>query len=86
MSTISGFSLTKLEILLLRIRVVIYSNKLNYELFIYLVGLQVLDEIHRQPLSLSLPIVSLPASESIVDSLPVKNHKRTHTTDDDEEQ
>ncbi|KAL8094652.1 hypothetical protein AgCh_036256 [Apium graveolens] len=47
---------------------------------------EVLDEIHRQPLSLSLPIVSLPASESIVDSLPVKNHKRTQITDDDEEQ
>ncbi|KAK1389438.1 E3 ubiquitin-protein ligase RLIM-like [Heracleum sosnowskyi] len=47
---------------------------------------EVLDEIHRQPLSLSLPIVSLPASESIVDSLPSKNHRKTHTTDDDEEQ
>lgn len=47
---------------------------------------EVLDEIHRQPLSLSLPIVSLPASESIVNSLPLKNHRKTHTTDDDEEQ
>uniref|UniRef100_A0A161ZUT0 RING-type domain-containing protein n=1 Tax=Daucus carota subsp. sativus TaxID=79200 RepID=A0A161ZUT0_DAUCS len=47
---------------------------------------EVLDEIHRQPLSLSLPIVSLPASESIVDSLPVKNHRKTQKTDDDDDE
>jgi len=33
-----------------------------------------LDEIHRQPVSLSLSVVSLPAPESVVNSLPVKNH------------
>ncbi|KAK2970691.1 hypothetical protein RJ640_023896 [Escallonia rubra] len=32
-----------------------------------------LDEIHRQPLSLSV-VLSLPAPESVVDSLPLKNH------------
>lgn len=34
--------------------------------------MQVLDEIHRQPMSLSLSMVSVPAPESVVDSLPVK--------------
>lgn len=38
--------------------------------------LQVLDEIHRQPGSLSLSMVSLPAPESIVDSFPLKSHKK----------
>ncbi|XP_038700297.1 uncharacterized protein LOC119997391 isoform X2 [Tripterygium wilfordii] len=37
---------------------------------------EVLDEIHRQPLSLSLSMVSLPAPESVVDSFPLKNHKK----------
>ncbi|XP_044464491.1 E3 ubiquitin-protein ligase RLIM-like [Mangifera indica] len=37
---------------------------------------EVLDEIHRQPVSLSLSMVSLPAPESVVDSLPLKNHKK----------
>ncbi|KAK3019244.1 hypothetical protein RJ639_005279, partial [Escallonia herrerae] len=32
-----------------------------------------LDEIHHQPLSLSF-VLSLPAPESVVDSLPLKNH------------
>ncbi|KAK3027804.1 hypothetical protein RJ639_041972 [Escallonia herrerae] len=32
-----------------------------------------LDDIHRQPLSLSF-VLSLPAPESVVDSLPLKNH------------
>lgn len=38
--------------------------------------LQVLDEIHRQPVSLSLSMVSLPAPESIVNSLPAKSYKK----------
>lgn len=37
---------------------------------------EVLDEIHRQPGSLSLSMVSLPAPESIVDSFPLKSHKK----------
>ncbi|KAG4378794.1 hypothetical protein AAZX31_17G102500 [Glycine max] len=37
---------------------------------------EVLDEIHRQPGSLSLSMVSLPAPESVVDSLPLKSHKK----------
>lgn len=38
--------------------------------------MQVLDEIHRQPVSLSLSMVSLPAPESVVDSFPIKSHKK----------
>lgn len=34
--------------------------------------IQVLDQIHQQPMSVSLSIVSRPASESVVESLPVK--------------
>lgn len=37
---------------------------------------EVLDEVHRQPLSLSLSTVSLPAPESVVDSLPVKSYSK----------
>ncbi|KAK8286326.1 hypothetical protein V6Z12_D08G285800 [Gossypium hirsutum] len=37
---------------------------------------EVLDEIHRQPVSLSLSMVSLPAPESVVDSFPLRNHKK----------
>ncbi|KAL2482745.1 E3 ubiquitin-protein ligase [Forsythia ovata] len=37
---------------------------------------EVLDEIHRQPMSLSLSMVSLPAPESVVDSFPVKTHRK----------
>lgn len=37
---------------------------------------EVLDEIHRQPGSLSLSMVSLPAPESLVDSFPIKSHKK----------
>ncbi|XP_020090575.1 E3 ubiquitin-protein ligase RLIM-like [Ananas comosus] len=37
---------------------------------------EVLDEIHRQPVSLSLSMVSLPAPESIVNSLPAKSYKK----------
>ncbi|XP_027331837.1 uncharacterized protein LOC113847140 isoform X2 [Abrus precatorius] len=42
---------------------------------------EVLDEIHRQPVSLSLSMVSLPAPESIVDSFPLKSHKKVDTAD-----
>lgn len=38
--------------------------------------LQVLDEIHRQPMSLSLSVLSLPAPESVVDSFPVKSFSK----------
>ncbi|XVF34495.1 hypothetical protein REPUB_Repub18cG0063600 [Reevesia pubescens] len=37
---------------------------------------EVLDEIHRQPGSLSLSMMSLPAPESVVDSFPLKSHKK----------
>ncbi|KAF8393089.1 hypothetical protein HHK36_021330 [Tetracentron sinense] len=49
---------------------------------------EVLDEIHQQPSSLSLSMVSLPAPESVVDSFPLKNHKRLNTAEsgDDMEQ
>ncbi|GMP62208.1 hypothetical protein CsSME_00024394 [Camellia sinensis var. sinensis] len=42
---------------------------------------EVLDEIHRQPLSLSLPMLSVPAPESVVNSFPLKNHKRSNATE-----
>ncbi|KAL9326134.1 hypothetical protein ACSQ67_006779 [Phaseolus vulgaris] len=42
---------------------------------------EVLDEIHRQPGSLSLSMVSLPAPESIVDSFPLKSHKKVEVAD-----
>ncbi|KAJ4836884.1 hypothetical protein Tsubulata_015783 [Turnera subulata] len=47
---------------------------------------EVLDEIHRQPVSLSL--LSHPAPESVVDSFPLKNHKKVGSVegDDDAEQ
>ncbi|RDX91755.1 E3 ubiquitin-protein ligase RNF12-A [Mucuna pruriens] len=44
---------------------------------------EVLDEIHRQPGSLSLSMVSLPAPESIVDSFPLKSHKKVDVADGD---
>ncbi|XP_050212932.1 uncharacterized protein LOC126664543 [Mercurialis annua] len=49
---------------------------------------EVLDEIHRQPLSLSLSTMSLPAPESVVDSFPLKNHKKEKKVEggDDDEQ
>ncbi|KAK2979186.1 hypothetical protein RJ640_027023 [Escallonia rubra] len=47
---------------------------------------EVLDEIHRQPVSLSLSMVSLPAPESVVDSLPLKYHKTKHEAGDSIEQ
>ncbi|PQP98307.1 hypothetical protein Pyn_22018 [Prunus yedoensis var. nudiflora] len=37
---------------------------------------EVLDEIHRQPVSLSLSMVSVPAPASVVDSFPLKSHTR----------
>lgn len=46
---------------------------------------EVLDEIHRQPLSVSVPVVSLPAPESVVDSFPVKTYGspgRSESSDD----
>ncbi|XP_019453130.1 PREDICTED: uncharacterized protein LOC109354829 isoform X1 [Lupinus angustifolius] len=43
---------------------------------------EVLDEIHRQPGSLSLSMASLPAPESIVDSFPLKSHKKVDAADD----
>ncbi|KAK7388556.1 hypothetical protein VNO78_23375 [Psophocarpus tetragonolobus] len=42
---------------------------------------EVLDEIHRQPGSLSLSMVSLPAPESVVDSFPLKSHKKVDVAD-----
>ncbi|KAG6424202.1 hypothetical protein SASPL_114616 [Salvia splendens] len=38
---------------------------------------EVLDQIHQQPLSLSLPVASLPAPESVVDSFLVKTHGKS---------
>ncbi|KAI3443946.1 hypothetical protein Pfo_000611 [Paulownia fortunei] len=37
---------------------------------------EVLDQIHRQPMSLSLSMVSLPAPESVVDSFPLKIRRK----------
>ncbi|KAH7849942.1 hypothetical protein Vadar_025359 [Vaccinium darrowii] len=42
---------------------------------------EVLDEIHIQPLSLSLSMLSVPAPESVVNLFPVKNHKRSYATE-----
>ncbi|GFY99664.1 RING/U-box superfamily protein [Actinidia rufa] len=41
----------------------------------------VLDEIHRQPGTLSLSVVSLPAPEAVVDSFPVRCHRKPDTTE-----
>ncbi|CAN4103622.1 unnamed protein product [Withania somnifera] len=38
---------------------------------------EVLDEIHRQPMSLSLSVLSLPAPESVVHSFPVKSYSNS---------
>ncbi|MQM11547.1 hypothetical protein Taro_044455 [Colocasia esculenta] len=38
---------------------------------------EVLDEIHRQPVPLSLSMVSQPAPESVVDSFPLKIHSKS---------
>ncbi|XP_052200265.1 uncharacterized protein LOC127806790 [Diospyros lotus] len=42
---------------------------------------EVLDEIHRQPVPLSLSVVSLPAQEAVVDSFPVKHYRVPDTSD-----
>ncbi|PSS11866.1 E3 ubiquitin-protein like [Actinidia chinensis var. chinensis] len=42
---------------------------------------EVLDEIHRQPLSLSPSMLSVPAPESVVNSFPLKNHKMSFATE-----
>ncbi|XP_024024486.1 uncharacterized protein LOC21389849 [Morus notabilis] len=42
---------------------------------------EVLDEIHRQPVSLSLSMVSSPAPASVVDSFPLKSHSRLDKAD-----
>ncbi|XP_068648380.1 uncharacterized protein [Aristolochia californica] len=42
---------------------------------------EVLDEIHRQPVSLSLSDVSVPAPEAIVNSFPLKSYRRTTTVE-----
>ncbi|CAL5020048.1 unnamed protein product [Urochloa decumbens] len=49
---------------------------------------EVLDEIHRQPASLSLSMVSVQAPESVVNSLPCKSYKKLETpqSSDDMEQ
>lgn len=44
-----------------------------------MITMQVLDEIHHQPGSLSLSVVSVPAPESIVNSLPSKIHRKPDT-------
>ncbi|KAF8400571.1 hypothetical protein HHK36_013870 [Tetracentron sinense] len=46
---------------------------------------EVLDEIHRQPVGLSLSMVSLPAPESVVNSFPLKNHNTADNGDDVEQ-
>ncbi|PIA45644.1 hypothetical protein AQUCO_01600101v1 [Aquilegia coerulea] len=43
---------------------------------------EVLDEIHRQPISLSLSMVSHPAPESVVNSFPLKSHKKSNAAED----
>lgn len=55
-----------------------------FHLVLLMANLQVLDEIHRQPMSLSLSMVSLPAPESVVDSFPLKSHKKVDSTDKDD--
>ncbi|XP_061966230.1 uncharacterized protein LOC133690083 isoform X2 [Populus nigra] len=46
---------------------------------------EVLDEIHHHPVSLSLSMMSLPAPESIVDSFPLKNHKKVDKVEGNDE-
>lgn len=38
--------------------------------------MQVLDEIHRQPVPFSLSMVSSPAPACVVDSFPLKSHTK----------
>ncbi|KAL2929892.1 E3 ubiquitin-protein ligase RNF13 [Bienertia sinuspersici] len=42
---------------------------------------EVLDEIHRQPDSLSLSMLSIPAPESVVDALPLKTYEKPSAID-----
>ncbi|XP_059651682.1 uncharacterized protein LOC132299206 [Cornus florida] len=42
---------------------------------------EVLDEIHPQSSSLPLSMLSLPAPESVVNSFPLKNHKKSDATE-----
>ena len=53
---------------------------------LFFVYLKVLDEIHGQPVSLALSMVSLPAPESVVDSFPLKNHEKKTNGGDEIEQ
>lgn len=39
-------------------------------------NIQVLNQIHQQPMLASLSMVSLPAPESVVDLLPTKIHRK----------
>ncbi|KAK1291754.1 E3 ubiquitin-protein ligase RING1-like [Acorus calamus] len=47
---------------------------------------EVLDEIHRQPVSFSLSMVSSPAPESVVNTFPLKSHKMSDLAEGDVEQ
>ncbi|KAI3449027.1 hypothetical protein Pfo_005692 [Paulownia fortunei] len=50
----------------------------------YLISIpQVLDEIHHQSLSLSLSTLSLPAPDSVVDTFPLKYHKKIKNAEND---
>ncbi|XP_016475202.1 uncharacterized protein LOC107796892 [Nicotiana tabacum] len=42
---------------------------------------EVMDEIHRQSFTLSLSTLSLPAPDSVVDSFPLKSHKKLGAVD-----
>ncbi|KAL3629648.1 hypothetical protein CASFOL_026870 [Castilleja foliolosa] len=46
---------------------------------------EVLDQIHQQPMSLSLSMVALPAQESVVNSFPVKTHRMTERQESEDE-
>ncbi|KAK6151669.1 hypothetical protein DH2020_014304 [Rehmannia glutinosa] len=54
-----------------------YDAESKSLLFRFSVSYYVLDQIHQQPMSLSLSMVSLPAQESVVNSFPVKTHRKT---------
>lgn len=56
-----------------------------YNVMVYLCSIQVLDQIHQQPMSVSLSIVSRPASESVVESFPVKIHGKEKASDCEED-
>lgn len=46
---------------------------------------KVLDEIHRQPESLSLSMLSVPAPESVVDELPIKIYEKLSMPDHEDD-